>query len=221
MTCLKGFHIHHSLLLLLFFSRSNFNFKTNDNNKFFKKKIQIWFPKRLLKIVKYDYIAMLHILYIVFKITPKMHSNAYSFTWKIYWVFVSYHVAVCNFYFPCFFSFVNCGHFVSLLYMQVSPFRMDAFPCKGNVNFVLYLMNYLFSWTYLCWCSWILIICFPLCLCSQVYMAREIKTGEIVALKRIRMENEREGVLLLLLLFFSLMCVCFLIVVCQKVSWTM
>lgn len=48
-------------------------------------------------------------------------------------------------------------------------------------------------------------------------MAREIKTGEIVALKRIRMENEREGVLLLLL-FFSLMCVCFLIVVCQKVS---
>ena len=49
-------------------------------------------------------------------------------------------------------------------------------------------------------------------------MAREIKTGEIVALKRIRMENEREGVLLLLLLFFSLMCVCFLIVVCQKVS---
>lgn len=38
---------------------------------------------------------------------------------------------------------------------------------------------------------------FSLCLCSQVYMAREIKTGEIVALKRIRMENEREGVLLL------------------------
>ncbi|XP_034691934.1 cyclin-dependent kinase C-1-like [Vitis riparia] len=28
---------------------------------------------------------------------------------------------------------------------------------------------------------------------GQVYMAREIKTGEIVALKRIRMENEREG----------------------------
>lgn len=30
--------------------------------------------------------------------------------------------------------------------------------------------------------------------CSQVYMAREIKTGEIVALKKIRMDNEREGV---------------------------
>lgn len=29
---------------------------------------------------------------------------------------------------------------------------------------------------------------------SQVYMAREIKTGEIVALKKIRMDNEREGV---------------------------
>ncbi|XVE65434.1 hypothetical protein DITRI_Ditri07aG0180300 [Diplodiscus trichospermus] len=30
-------------------------------------------------------------------------------------------------------------------------------------------------------------------LCSQVYMAKEIKTGEIVALKKIRMDNEREG----------------------------
>jgi hypothetical protein len=30
--------------------------------------------------------------------------------------------------------------------------------------------------------------------CSQVYMAREIKTGEIVALKKIRMDNKREGV---------------------------
>lgn len=30
--------------------------------------------------------------------------------------------------------------------------------------------------------------------CSQVYMAKEIKTGEIVALKKIRMDNEREGV---------------------------
>lgn len=32
------------------------------------------------------------------------------------------------------------------------------------------------------------------CSCSQVYMAREIETGEIVALKKIRMDNEREGV---------------------------
>jgi len=30
--------------------------------------------------------------------------------------------------------------------------------------------------------------------CSMVYMAREIETGEIVALKKIRMDNEREGV---------------------------
>lgn len=30
--------------------------------------------------------------------------------------------------------------------------------------------------------------------CRQVYMAREIRTGEIVALKKIRMDNEREGV---------------------------
>ncbi|PNX85379.1 cyclin-dependent kinase [Trifolium pratense] len=28
---------------------------------------------------------------------------------------------------------------------------------------------------------------------GQVYMAREIETGEIVALKKIRMDNEREG----------------------------
>ncbi|CAL0315829.1 unnamed protein product [Lupinus luteus] len=28
---------------------------------------------------------------------------------------------------------------------------------------------------------------------SQVYMAKEIKTGEIVALKKVRMDNEREG----------------------------
>lgn len=33
-----------------------------------------------------------------------------------------------------------------------------------------------------------------ICTCRQVYMAREIKTGEIVALKKIRMDNEREGV---------------------------
>lgn len=35
------------------------------------------------------------------------------------------------------------------------------------------------------------------CFCifgSQVYMAKDIKTGEIVALKKIRMDNEREGV---------------------------
>ena len=30
--------------------------------------------------------------------------------------------------------------------------------------------------------------------CRQVYMAKEKKTGEIVALKKIRMDNEREGV---------------------------
>lgn len=30
--------------------------------------------------------------------------------------------------------------------------------------------------------------------CRQVYMAREIETSEIVALKKIRMDNEREGV---------------------------
>lgn len=28
----------------------------------------------------------------------------------------------------------------------------------------------------------------------MVYMAREIRTGEIVALKKIRMDNEKEGV---------------------------
>lgn len=28
----------------------------------------------------------------------------------------------------------------------------------------------------------------------QVFMAREIETGEIVALKKIRMDNEKEGV---------------------------
>lgn len=33
-------------------------------------------------------------------------------------------------------------------------------------------------------------------ICSMVYMAREIRTGEIVALKKIRMDNEKEGVLL-------------------------
>lgn len=33
---------------------------------------------------------------------------------------------------------------------------------------------------------------------SQVYMARDIKTGEIVALKKIRMDNEKEGVFLFL-----------------------
>ncbi|KAL4303628.1 hypothetical protein GQ457_10G009390 [Hibiscus cannabinus] len=32
-----------------------------------------------------------------------------------------------------------------------------------------------------------------ICFCNQVYMAREIKTGEIFALKKIRMDNEREG----------------------------
>ena len=40
------------------------------------------------------------------------------------------------------------------------------------------------------------------CGCSQVYMARELKTGEIVALKKIRMDNEREGVCFLFTLFF-------------------
>lgn len=43
-------------------------------------------------------------------------------------------------------------------------------------------------------CS-VFVICVIL-LPSQVYMARDIKTGEIVALKKIRMDNEKEGVLL-------------------------
>jgi hypothetical protein len=44
-------------------------------------------------------------------------------------------------------------------------------------------------------------------------MAREIKTGEIVALKKIRMDNEREGVTFCFLfcftLLFMLLCFCF------------
>lgn len=43
--------------------------------------------------------------------------------------------------------------------------------------------------------------------CSQVYMAKEKLTGEIVALKKIRMDNEREGVCLYVsssLIFFHL-----------------
>jgi hypothetical protein len=40
--------------------------------------------------------------------------------------------------------------------------------------------------------------------CRQVYMAREIKTGEIVALKKIRMDNEREGVTFCFFLFHTL-----------------
>ena len=35
---------------------------------------------------------------------------------------------------------------------------------------------------------------FPSCY-RQVYMAKEIATGEIVALKKVRMDNEREGVI--------------------------
>lgn len=35
------------------------------------------------------------------------------------------------------------------------------------------------------------------CFYSQVFKAREIRTGEIVALKRIRMDNEKEGVCIL------------------------
>jgi hypothetical protein len=35
-------------------------------------------------------------------------------------------------------------------------------------------------------------------------MAREIKTGEIVALKKIRMDNEREGVTFCFFLFHTL-----------------
>lgn len=38
---------------------------------------------------------------------------------------------------------------------------------------------------------------------SQVYMAKEKKTGEVVALKKIRMDNEKEGVL-----FFSSVIAC-------------
>ncbi len=30
--------------------------------------------------------------------------------------------------------------------------------------------------------------------CRQVYMAKEKATGEIVALKKVRMDNEKEGV---------------------------
>ena len=38
--------------------------------------------------------------------------------------------------------------------------------------------------------------------CRQVYMAKDIKTGEIVALKKIRMDNEKEGVLIMLSFIF-------------------
>lgn len=45
----------------------------------------------------------------------------------------------------------------------------------------------------------ILVACFFYC--RQVFMAKEIKTGEIVALKKIRMDNEKEGVLSILVNF--------------------
>lgn len=32
------------------------------------------------------------------------------------------------------------------------------------------------------------------CTCRQVYMAKEKATGDIVALKKVRMDNEKEGV---------------------------
>jgi hypothetical protein len=32
-------------------------------------------------------------------------------------------------------------------------------------------------------------------LCRQVYKAKESETGEIVALKKVRMDNEKEGVI--------------------------
>lgn len=47
---------------------------------------------------------------------------------------------------------------------------------------------------FLCYCdglTFVYIVLFP----SQVYMARDKSTGEIVALKKIRMDNEKEGVL--------------------------
>jgi hypothetical protein len=50
--------------------------------------------------------------------------------------------------------------------------------------------------------NWVFIYLFIVC--RQVYMAREIKTGEIVALKKIRMDNEREGVTFCFFLFHTL-----------------
>ncbi|KAJ0039514.1 hypothetical protein Pint_26561 [Pistacia integerrima] len=43
------------------------------------------------------------------------------------------------------------------------------------------------------WVIDILSLGFMFLFCRQVFMAREIKTGEIVALKKIRMDNEKEG----------------------------
>lgn len=47
------------------------------------------------------------------------------------------------------------------------------------IRFNLYIINF----------------CACVCICSEVFMAKERRTGEIVALKKIRMDNEREGVL--------------------------
>jgi hypothetical protein len=42
------------------------------------------------------------------------------------------------------------------------------------------------------------------CTCRQVYMAREKATGEVVALKKVRMDNEKEGVWHLRSIVFSI-----------------
>lgn len=83
---------------------------------------------------------------------------------------------------------------------QFSNFRsgMVANVCEGEVlklgNVVAKRLNlccscYLYSVMIVV--IWSIFFRFPY---SQVYMAREIRTGEIVALKKIRMDNEREGV---------------------------
>lgn len=60
----------------------------------------------------------------------------------------------------------------------------------------LLLMGFFFY--FLCMFNFLHYYCIPRLMilwnCSMVYMAREIRTGEIVALKKIRMDNEKEGV---------------------------
>ena len=95
-----------------------------------------------------------------------------------------------------------------LLYIQalIMSYCSDVLIClrliHENFDERLLLLCYLSVLTFFCTMlkESLLFFAISSCLvillfyCRQVYMAKEKKTGEIVALKKIRMDNEREGV---------------------------
>ena len=115
------------------------------------------------------------------------HTYFSSLEWRCFhFYFIPKYQLFFSLFAPFWFGYLFIGHQTSMKWFKILPLDWNALAALCFTN-CFYLIADI---------SWREVILLNIYACSQVYMDREIKSGEIVALKKIRMDNEREGVYL-------------------------